>query len=111
MISWGGTVLISLIALSATSLGWIVGFSSFLPRSWASGDGSNVSGTGSGGGGGAKTGSFIGGSSSMSEKLLPAEVAGAGAVIIGSNALDACSSVSGSAIAADMAGPAVARDP
>src|SRR5712664_1964216 len=72
IINWGGTVLVSVIARSATSRTCTLGFSSFWERRCASGDGSDTSAIGSGGG--ANTGSFIGGSSSKSEKLLPAEV-------------------------------------
>src|SRR5208337_2865757 len=101
-ISRGGIVAISFIAFSATSRGWIFGFSSCF-RGWNCTTGCN--GSAGSGAGCAKTGSLSGGSSSRSEKLLPDEPA-SGSDIMGSTATrgNGCS-VSCSSTAADNTGP------
>ena len=80
----GGMVAISCIAFSATSRGWILGFSSFRSsfHEWACANG--CSSSAASGTSGAKTGSLSGGISARSEKLFPAELA-TGSDVIGSD--------------------------
>src|ERR1700691_5883393 len=102
-ISRGGMVEISVNAFCATSRGWIFGFSSLrddLPvYACSTCRGESI---GSGGGGGVNTGSFNGGISARSEKLVPEDGPAAAWDIIGSPATPGVGcSTSGSTAATD----------
>src|SRR5579864_2065581 len=97
--SCGGILLISLRAFSATSRGWIVGFSGSVWRRMIDGNGSSASGDSLLGAGGGTYTSLRGGNSFISEKLTPLLAAPAFSAIIGSTAiLGVCGS---SRVAAD----------
>src|SRR5579864_6301020 len=95
-------LLISLIAFSATSRGWILGFSGSVFRNTIEGNGSSGSAASVFGDGGATYNSFNGGSSSISEKLTPRLPAPASSAISGSTAIFGFCVVGSSATAADM---------
>src|SRR5208282_375755 len=104
-INCGGMVEISLNAISTTSRGWILGFSSFRGSFCGKTCSSGRDASSGSGAGGVKTGSLRGGISARSEKLLPDEPA-AGSAIIGSKATRGeCRSDSRSTTAADKTGP------
>src|SRR5579864_5102976 len=97
--SCGGILLISLRAFSATSRGWILGFSGSVWRRMIDGNGSSASGDSLLGAGGGTYTSLRGGNSFISEKLTPLLAAPAFSAIIGSTAiLGVCGS---SRVAAD----------
>ena len=102
IINCGGILLSSLMAFSATSRGWILGFSGSVLRRMMEGNGSSASGTSVLGAGGAMYTSLSGGNSSISEKLTRLLECPAFSAIIGSTAILGCSVTGSSATADDI---------